>query len=350
MKPLKVGFIGAGANTRNTHLPQLKKIEGVVLSEVANRTVESSLAVARDFNIDRTRDHWREVATSPSVDAVVIGTWPNLHCEATCLALEHGKHVLTEARLARNAEEARQMLMVSRRYPGLITQVVPSPFTLHADATVKSILENGQLGRLNHFFFEFSSPPSTPQGAPLHWRRNRELSGLNTMVLGIAYESLLRWLGPADWVSASGAVLNNRALDPHTRQEVPVDIPDFLTVRLQMKNSVAGTFVLTETGNTGRPSRFCLQGEKGLLEIPFKVDGELQLGRSGAAGVTWAPCPIDDSLRGRWRVEEEFVGAIRGENPIEYTTFETGVEYMVFTEAVHRSFKMDGIPVSLADI
>ena len=136
----------------------------------------------------------------------------------------------------------------------------------------------------------------------------------------------------------------------HTRQEVPVDIPDFLTVRLQMKNGVAGTFVLTETGNTGRPSRFCLQGEKGLLEIPFKVDGELQLGRSGAAGVTWAPCPIDDSLRGRWRVEEEFVGAIRGENPIEYTTFETGVEYMVFTEAVHRSFKMDGIPVSLADI
>ena len=39
----------------------------------------------------------------------------------------------------------------------------------------------------------------------------------------------------------------------------------------------------------------------------------------------------------RWRVEEEFVNAIRGIQPVCLTTFEDGVRYMEFTEAVARS-------------
>jgi hypothetical protein len=36
-------------------------------------------------------------------------------------------------------------------------------------------------------------------------------------------------------------------------------------------------------------------------------------------------------------VEEEFVGAIRGQEQVRYTDFETGVRYMEFTEAVATS-------------
>ena len=39
----------------------------------------------------------------------------------------------------------------------------------------------------------------------------------------------------------------------------------------------------------------------------------------------------------RWRVEEEFIEAIRGNGLITRTTFEDGVKYMEFTEAVTRS-------------
>ena len=42
-----------------------------------------------------------------------------------------------------------------------------------------------------------------------------------------------------------------------------------------------------------------------------------------------------------WRVEEEFCAAIRGEGAIERNTFEIGVQYMAFTEAVHRSMAED---------
>ena len=38
-----------------------------------------------------------------------------------------------------------------------------------------------------------------------------------------------------------------------------------------------------------------------------------------------------------WRVEEEFVNAIRGRERVAHTTFEDGVRYMEFTDAVARS-------------
>ena len=47
--------------------------------------------------------------------------------------------------------------------------------------------------------------------------------------------------------------------------------------------------------------------------------------------------PIAPEKEGTWRVEEEFIGAIRGQEELRLTTFADGVKYMEFTEAVHRS-------------
>ena len=38
-----------------------------------------------------------------------------------------------------------------------------------------------------------------------------------------------------------------------------------------------------------------------------------------------------------WRVEEEFVSAIRGREKVTHTNFEDGVRYMEFTDAVTKS-------------
>ncbi len=54
--------------------------------------------------------------------AVCIGTWPNLHAEVTVAALERGKHVLCEARMACNLTEAKRMLAASEARPQLVAQ------------------------------------------------------------------------------------------------------------------------------------------------------------------------------------------------------------------------------------
>ena len=55
---------------------------------------------------------------------------------------------------------------------------------------------------------------------------------------------------------------------------------------------------------------------------------------------------IPTEEEGAWRVEEEFVNAIRGEEVITHTDFDTGVKYMEFTEAVTRSMT-SGAAISL---
>jgi hypothetical protein len=56
--------------------------------------------------------------------------------------------------------------------------------------------------------------------------------------------------------------------------------------------------------------------------------------------------PIPPEMWGGWRVEADFVAAIRGERPVTHTDFGTGVRYMQFTEAVARSSRHQ-VPVTL---
>src|SRR5919198_5616662 len=124
MPPLRIGLVGAGANTRARHIPGLRAIPGVEIVAVCNRRPESTAAAAREFGIPRTFDRWEDLVADPEVDAVVVGTWPYLHGPVTLAALAAGKHVLTEARMAMTAAEAHRMLAASRRHPELVAQVV----------------------------------------------------------------------------------------------------------------------------------------------------------------------------------------------------------------------------------
>ncbi|MDD9930083.1 MAG: Gfo/Idh/MocA family oxidoreductase, partial [Rhodospirillaceae bacterium] len=107
---LRVGLIGAGGNTRSRHIPGFKAQDNISLDIVANRTVESGQRIADEFGVARVTDDWMDVVNDQSIDAVCIGTWPYMHAPMTIAALDAGKHVLCEARMAMNATAARMML------------------------------------------------------------------------------------------------------------------------------------------------------------------------------------------------------------------------------------------------
>src|SRR5262249_17853345 len=129
IEPIRVGIVGAGENTRLMHIPGLQAIDGVEIVGVANRTPESSRKVAEEFGLSRTYADWAEVVSDSELDAIVIGTWPNMHSVITVAALEAGKHVLCEARMARDASEAHEMLRVAHAHPSQVAQLVPAPLT-----------------------------------------------------------------------------------------------------------------------------------------------------------------------------------------------------------------------------
>ena len=59
-------------------------------------------------------------------------------------ALDAGKHVLCEARMAMNSREAHAMLAASRRNPSRIAQIVPAPMTLPVDRTIAGTIASAR--------------------------------------------------------------------------------------------------------------------------------------------------------------------------------------------------------------
>src|SRR5262245_15511378 len=93
---IRVGLVGAGGYTTGRILPGFQKAAGCEVTTVANSTSASSERVADAFGISHVAEGWQDVVASPEVDAVFIGTPPNLHMEVVLAALAAGKHVLCQ--------------------------------------------------------------------------------------------------------------------------------------------------------------------------------------------------------------------------------------------------------------
>jgi predicted dehydrogenase len=333
-QPIKVGIVGAGNNTRVRHIPGLQAIAGVEIVSVCNRSRESSQRVAEAFHIPKVYDDWRELVAADDTNAIVIGTWPYLHCEVTCSALEAGKHVMCEARMARHAAEAHTMLKKSQAHPDLITQIVPSPFTLRVDRTIQDLMADGYIGDLYAMTVRGATPGFVNPETPLHWRQRQDLSGFNILTMGIWYEAAMRWVGPASAVFARTRIYTPQRRDPETGSLVTVDVPDHLDIVADLARGAQATYQFSTVCGLAPASGVWLFGSKGTLHYDPASD-KLFGGRQGDKALQ--EMTVAPEKAGKWRVEEEFVGAMRGQEEIQFTTFADGVKYMEFTEAVHRS-------------
>ncbi len=330
-EPIHVGIVGAGRNTRAKHIPGLRAFEHVEIVSVCNRSMASSKRVAEQFGIPKTYRHWRELVEATDTDAIVIGTWPYLHCPVTLAALESGKHVLCEARMAMNAREAHAMRDAARARPHLIAQVVPSPITLSVDATAQRLIAEGYLGDVLSLQVR-AGGTFVDRQAPLHWRRDFDLSGYNVMSLGIWYEAVLRWVGEATGVMAMGQTFVKMRQDAASGRVREVRVPEHVEVIAAMACGAQAHFSISSVCGLSPANELLLYGSEGTLRF---AGGVLYGGRRGDKALQEIPIPPEEG--GGWRVEEEFVNAIQGKEPVTHTTFDDGVKYMEFTEAVARS-------------
>ena len=332
-EPIRIGIVGAGANTRRHHIPNFQALPNVEVVSVVNRSRESSERVAEEFGIQEVYDDWEELVEADDTDAICIGTWPYMHCPVTLAALDEGKHVLTEARMAMNAEEAREMLSASVASPSLVTQIVPAPMTLKFDRTILDLIAGGYLGEILAVDLQGHGSEFIDWDSPLHWRQDRDLSGYNILNMGIWYETLMRWIGPATSVQAMSTV-NVRQRRDENGWLRGVTIPDHVEVLCRMACGAQARLRFSAVTGHAPPSQVWLFGSEGTLHLDMG-EGKLSGGRRTDEGLR--EIVIEAEKEGGWRVEEEFVNAILGVEKVTHTSFEDGVRYMEFTEAVTRS-------------
>ena len=167
------------------------------------------------------------------------------------------------------------------------------------------------------------------------------MSGYNILTMGIWYEALMRWVGPATEVYAMSKVVVPQRLSDDGEMTA-ITVPDHVDVLCTIGGAQAHMAFSAVTG-LGGAGEVWLFGAEGTLHL----DGRSMTLSGGKRGDrSLSEISIDPEKEGDWRVEEEFVNAIRGLEHVTRTTFQDGVAYMEFTEAVTRSAQARR-PVSL---
>jgi predicted dehydrogenase len=345
MEPLRIGVIGAGGITKRRHLPGFKALPDVELIAVCNRSEASSAPVAKDWGFQRIAGTPGEVIHAPDVDAVVIGTWPYLHAKLTVAALRAGKHVFTQARMASTLPEAQVMLREARKHPRLVTMICPSPYGMGCTLFVRRLLDEGFVGKVRLVRFHSLTAVFADPAKPILWRQQRALNGVNTLSLGIILERLMQWLGPFTRVRADGATFTPYRKDALGRR-ARVEAYDQLQVVGRLKDH-PGQVELSLSGavHHGPQEEVAIYGDAGTLVVNL-VDDSVRGARAGDRHMV--PMAIPPGLHREWRVEADFVDAIRAGGvrklPEERRAFlppdfSEGVRYMAVTEAVIKAAK-----------
>ena len=97
MDTIRVGFIGFGNWTQKAYVPALREHNNVELVAVAARSKEThSIARAMLGESFKSYTDYKKLLADPNIDAVMIGTPPNLSSTVTLSAIKASKHTFVE--------------------------------------------------------------------------------------------------------------------------------------------------------------------------------------------------------------------------------------------------------------
>lgn len=327
---LRLGIVGAGEVVRRRHLPALQRHPDVEVVAICNSTYESADKFCRENAPHATpMQNWAELLGIADLDVIWIGTPPYMHSVVTVSALEAGKHVFCQARMAMDLAEAEEMLAVSRRFPELVTMLCPPPHGMRGDLLVQKLLADKSLGRPHHLRLQSLDSGFIDPDASAHWRQRAEISGLNTLTLGIYAEVLQHWFG-----DITGVFARSKNIQP-VRQDYEVMIPDGLTVLCSFANGMEGVLEFSAIDALAPADRLEVYGDLGTLTYDFGAD-LVHYGRIGDRALHVVELTPD--LETNWHVEDDFIAAVRSRGRIQpHPNFEDGVRYMRVVQAIADS-------------
>lgn len=327
---LRIGIVGAGGIVLQRHLPALAAMPDVEIVAVSNSTYASSERFCHAHLPHATPvKNWAELVSLRELDIVWIGTPPYMHAPVSISALEAGRHVFCQARMAMNLEESKEMLAAARKRPQLVTMLCPPPHGIRGDSLMRKLLNEHFIGHPHHIRLQSFSPVYLDAKAPAHWRQRQELGGVNVLTLGIYVEVLQRWLGPIRTVTAHAKTIHRM------RDHYEVRVPDMVTVLAEFANGAQGVLEFSGIAAFAPADRLEIYGDCGTLRYDFSAD-TITAGRVGDRAAQTLELPPE--MEGRWTVERDFIAAVKSPSaPRPHPTFEDGVAYMRVTQAVADS-------------
>lgn len=193
-----LGIIGLGY-IGSIHLKHSQKLANARLVAVADVS-KKALKAAQTAGARKVFADYKDLLKDPEVDAVVISLPTHLHLQCARDATEAAKHVFVEKPIARNTDEAKEILSSARHHSMKLMVGYPLRFN-DAFAAVKDKIQNRTLGdiELAHATYVSTGPffhrseGYAPVPVPDWWFK-KDLTGGGVLIdLGSHIINLLRW-------------------------------------------------------------------------------------------------------------------------------------------------------------
>jgi predicted dehydrogenase len=143
---VRIGLLGCGF-VATFYMQGLSEVPGQQVTIVYGRDKSKAEEFAARWHIPLACDDMTAVAASPDVDLVIIALPNHVHLGAALLAARNKKHVVCTKPLARNAEEARQMLEAVRQ-AGVIHGYAETEVFSPAVMRARTLIDEGAVGRV----------------------------------------------------------------------------------------------------------------------------------------------------------------------------------------------------------
>jgi len=198
MKTVKLGIIGLGYIGK-VHLRHSLKIKNACVLAVADLS-KKALNKAKKAGVKKIFTNYEQLLKEREIDAVIIGLPTHLHLQCAKQAAEAKKHIFLEKPIARNIEEAKEILSTAKKNSVRLMIGYPLRFNT-AFRNLKKEIENGIVGdvEIAHAAYISTGPflhraeAHTPIPVPEWWFK-KELTGGGALIdLGSHIINLLRW-------------------------------------------------------------------------------------------------------------------------------------------------------------
>jgi predicted dehydrogenase len=326
-----VGVIGAGFII-DYHLDGLKAAGGATLCAIAARSRASAEKVAARHAIPVATDDWRAILDRSDVEAVIIATPDDTHCEIACAAAQAGKAIMLQKPMAPSSAQCRTIIAAARR-AGVILQVSFMHRYFEEVVAARELIAGGKLGKVLSARMRNATPG--PDWSDWFFSRAKVGGGV-VLQLGVHGMDVLRHvLGDIDRLIATTALRRTERILVDGRIIYP-DNEDhaFATYTFTKGPIVSHEMCFSEIAGTDRFGLeiFCenavlqLRGPRGpLAMVAPKITGHSQ----------WTTPELPQRPFGA-RHHASFLDIVRGRAAPDDTA-ESGLATLLVAEAIYRS-------------
>lgn len=304
---IQVGIVGAGKVYKEKHLPALVKQTEAKIVAVCNRSVDSASDVSKKFNIPYVEEDWRSLIKRNDIQAVMIGTWPNMTHEIVMEVIRSGKHVFCQSPIARNLSEARDIVSLANRHPEQVCVACPSLMRIPYESFAKEIIESGEIGEIITVDLIKTSSKYLYTDRVL-WSEKRDIIGNQSLEIYSYAETLDAWTHPYEsiFAVATTPILEKQDISGH---KVKIDTPQIVMISGVLENGAAGVeFHGGIVANKQTPhSLVTIYGTKGTLRYDFSTKAFKLSDFEGAL----EPIKVPADYHSEWAIEADFFHAIK---------------------------------------